>query len=63
MNKETRQFIFGLLCVIVCTVGLWLGIRDMRASITMQSFIGNFLFCMLELISILIGIYYILKNI
>lgn len=62
MNKETRQFLFGILTIPVCLLGLILGIRDMRASTELSILIGNFFFCILELIGIIAGGYCILKN-
>ena len=63
MNKETRQFIFGIIGVFLCGTGLMLGLRDMHNSLTLGSLMENFLFCIVELIGIIVSCYYILKNI
>ena len=63
MNKETRQFIFGIIVTISCLVGLVFGLCDLHNSLTLRDFVFNFLFCMLEFIGIVTGAYFILANI
>lgn len=63
MNKETRQFIFGFFILIICAIGLLIGMLDMRLSVTTSSFMYNFAFCILEIFGIITGAYYIFKNI
>lgn len=63
MNKETRQFIFGILGIICCSLGLIFGLRDMHNSLTLGDLMLNFLFCILELVGIIISSFYVFKNI
>lgn len=67
MNKETRQFIFGLILIVLCSNALLsfgLDLRDhLAVGATVAQFTWDLSMCLLEGAGVFIGFGYILKNI
>lgn len=67
MNKETRQFIWGIILLLICTHGTFSFYEDLKVhlanGITVGQLVWDLSLIGLEAFGTLMGGYYILKNI
>lgn len=66
MNKETRQFIWGLILMVVCTYGTFSFYSDLKTHLAFGTTVGQLVWDVfmvaLEAFGVFMGACYVLKN-